>query len=118
MRAMQWASRLAEFCYPSACRLCRRSSDAGAFLCGACEAELAALEARPGCDACGMPLATAGDPCPYCEGRGVYPLETIIRLGIFESPLKELIHILKYQSQWTIAEFFAERLMRRPRIRA
>lgn len=64
-----------------------------------------------------MPLAQHGDPCPHCNGKGVYPLEKIIRLGIFEDPLKHLIHQAKYHRRWPLAEFLADRLLEQERVK-
>jgi ComF family protein len=58
-----------------------------------------------------MPIAGAGSPCPFCQGQGVAHYESILRLGIFENPLKDLIHFLKYNRRWTAGEFLAERLL-------
>jgi ComF family protein len=57
-----------------------------------------------------MPLAQAGQPCPYCQGQGLRPLERVVRLGVFEDPLKHLVHRMKYNGDWTLAEMLADRL--------
>jgi ComF family protein len=57
-----------------------------------------------------MPLASDGAPCPYCLGKGIAHFEKIIRLGIFDDPLKHLIHQAKYHRRWPIFELLADRL--------
>jgi len=105
------------FCYPGVCACCDAIAGDGATLCPACAEQLAALEIAPACDRCAMPLAQHGDPCPHCNGKGLYPLEKIIRLGIFEDPLKHLIHQAKYHRRWPLAEFLADRLLEQERVK-
>jgi ComF family protein len=57
-----------------------------------------------------MPLATRGAPCPHCLGKGVHPFDQIIRLGVFDDPLRHLVHQIKYHGRWALAEFLADRL--------
>ena len=105
------ASRLAEFCYPGSCEVCARSTRAPAMLCESCHADLAALQSAAACDRCGMPLFELDAPCPYCTGKGVPHYERVIRLAVFDDPIKHLIHRLKYNGRWPLAEFLADRLV-------
>jgi len=107
-----------EFCYPSICCVCDRPASAGSRWCAACESELAELQLAPACDVCAMPLAEHLAPCPYCEGKGLKPFDCIARLGIFASPLKELIHQVKYRNDWPLGERLAERLAGQDSVRA
>jgi ComF family protein len=111
MRLRAMASRLAEFCYPGSCEVCARSTQSAAMICGECEAQLKALGSAPACDRCGMPLFELDAPCPHCLGKGVPHYERVIRLGVFDDPIKHLIHRLKYNGRWPLAEFFAERMV-------
>ena len=76
------------------------------------------MEIAAACERCAKPLAQAGDPCPHCSGRGLYPLERIVRLGIFDDPIKHLIHQAKYHRRWPLAEFLADRLLEQERVKA
>ena len=105
------ARRALDFCYPGVCANCEVSSDGGAVLCGDCIQKLGALAHAAFCDRCAMPLASNGAPCPYCFGNGVRPFERIIRLGVFEDPLKHLIHLAKYHRRWPLCELLADRLI-------
>src|SRR3982751_156282 len=51
-----------------------------------------------------------------CEGKGVRPLEAILRLGVFDDPIKHLIHQIKYHRGWPLAEFLADRLLDQERV--
>src|SRR5512134_3148778 len=95
-----WGSLL-ELCYPATCARCGELARSSR-LCAACESEMSRLEAAPACPNCAMPLAQAQQPCAYCGGQGLRPLDRIIRLGVFEDPLKHLIHRMKYRGDWTL----------------
>ncbi|MGH7213671.1 MAG: ComF family protein [Tepidisphaeraceae bacterium] len=116
-----WVARLVkhvlDFCYPGACAACESSCDGSTFLCPACDAQLLVLERAPACDHCAMPLGQEGAPCPYCEGKGVPHYDRVVRLGVFDDPLRHLIHQLKYHRRWPLAEFLADRLMGQERAR-
>ena len=99
-----------DFCYPGACAVCPAHAPGSTPLCDACMNELHLLDRAPACDRCAMPLAELDAPCPYCDDKGIYPFERILRLGVFEDPLKHLIHQAKYHHRWPLAEFLAERL--------
>jgi ComF family protein len=101
---------VADFCYPGACANCEAPAAGGAMLCDPCAAELDHLAAAGACDRCGMPLSVDGAPCPYCHGRGLAPYERLLRLGIFDDPLRHLIHRFKYHRRWTLGEMLADRL--------
>src|SRR5437763_1946572 len=45
------------------------------------------------------------------NGKGVPHSERVAGLGIFDVPLKHLIHRLKYNGRWALAEFLADRLV-------
>ncbi|MFI5381072.1 MAG: ComF family protein [Tepidisphaerales bacterium] len=104
------AASLSEAVYPSRCEVCSESlSDAG-WLCGECAGQLGKLADHPSCPRCAAPLAMDGAPCPFCQGKGLYPLRLVARLAIYEEPLRQLIHSMKYESRWPLAELLAERL--------
>jgi ComF family protein len=106
------ASNVLDLCYPGRCEICSEpTSNARDMLCMECDAKLATLERAASCDLCGMPLADAGAPCAYCLGRGVPHYERVVRLGVFEDPIKHLIHRMKYHGRWPIADFLADRIV-------
>jgi ComF family protein len=100
-----------DFCYPGACAVCSTSCEGDVPLCETCRIALATLEFAAACEKCGMPLKESGSPCPYCKGKGVAHFERVLRLGVYEDPLKHLIHQMKYHRAWTLAEFLADRLV-------
>jgi ComF family protein len=112
MRAMQLLDHVMDFCYPGACANCDAPAAGGngAILCDQCGGKLDELISAAACHACAKPLASAGAPCPYCHGRGMAPYDRIVRLGVFDEPLKNLIHEMKYHRRWQLAEMLADRL--------
>ena len=108
---------LLDFCYPGRCATCEADCAGSATLCPRCETELEQLERAASCPWCAMPLAQRGDPCPYCTGRGVPHYERIVRLGVFNDPVRHLIHQVKYHARWPLAEFLADRLFEQERVR-
>jgi ComF family protein len=117
-RLLALAGRVADFCYPGECANCATAVDGAAQLCDACARKLAEMESAGACVACGMPLERWGAPCPYCVGKGLRPYGRVLRLGVYADPLKAMIHRMKYEHHWGLAETLADRLWAMPRVRA
>jgi ComF family protein len=118
MRLLEWAHDLLDLCYPGFCSACDASCDGASPICDECHEKLAELESAPGCPACGAPLAQRGDPCPFCDDKGVPHYEHIVRLGVFDDPLKALVHQIKYRNRWSLAEYLADRLFAQAPVKA
>jgi ComF family protein len=112
------AHDLADFVFPPLCAHCKspRPRYESPF-CATCGESLSTLSSHPACHLCGAPL-TDGAACAFCEGSGIHPFDKVIALGPFRSPLREMIHELKYHHRWPLAETLADRMLREPRIRA
>lgn len=106
-----------DFCYPGICASCDGSCDAGSALCERCAEKLRRLEAASSCAVCALPVPYDDAPCPRCGGVGISPLKRIVRLGVFDDPLRLLIHRLKYRARWPVAEQLADRLLEQERVR-
>jgi ComF family protein len=117
-RALPMLRHVLDFAYPGVCANCDGDAPAGAVLCEECDAHLEDQARAHGCEKCAMPVATASAPCPYCLGKGVAWFDRIIRLGIFEDPLKHLIHQMKYHRRWPLGELLADRLLDTERAKA
>jgi len=113
----QLVRHVLDFCYPGTCANCRATCAGDALVCDVCDHALDTLARGAACMRCAMPLVQNGDPCPWCRGKGLYPFEQIVRLGIFDDPLKDLIHTMKYQKRWTLAEHLADRLASLDRVK-
>jgi len=110
-------SRVMDFCYPGSCAVCQQDAPGAEPICAACDGDLRLLEMAPACDRCAMPLPRHEAPCPYCDGKGLPHFECVLRLGVFEDPIKHLVHHAKYHHRWPLAEFLAERLFARERVK-
>jgi len=110
----QIAHNFVHLCFPPQCEACGDTAGHSRWICGRCADALTRIEQAPACECCAYPLALWGDPCPRCFGRGRRPFGSILRLGRYESPLRELIHALKYRGHWHLAQDLAIRLVERP----
>jgi ComF family protein len=115
---LQLVRDVIDFCYPGLCAACRAAADPRQTLCTGCLAKLVALESAAACPQCAMPVAHPGSPCPFCQEKGVAHYESVLRLGVFENPLKDLVHFLKYQRRWSAGDFLAQRLLAKDAVRA
>jgi ComF family protein len=106
------AHRLLDFCYPGSCAACNSACDGSTSLCGDCTLKLVRLEMAPACDRCARPIPEHLAPCPHCTGGGLRPYDRVVRLGLFDDPLKDIIHQMKYHRRWPLAEVLADRLLR------
>lgn len=111
------AEGVGDLLYPGACAACEAFCDASGPLCDDCARQLHEQERAPACHRCAMPVAVEGAPCPWCVGKGRYPYRRILRLGVFQEPLRKLIHQMKYNRRWPLAEILARRLLDRPEVR-
>ena len=117
MRLPRLVQDVFDFCYPGVCAGCRGPCEPSEFLCGPCLGRLVQLESAAACQRCGAPLVQTDAPCPFCKGDGVPHYSRILRLGVFDDPLKDLIHQFKYQGRWAIGQQLARRLLEQPVIR-
>lgn len=108
----RWAAWIADLCYPGSCAVCRGDCGGGGPLCQACADQLDAQAAGSACQCCAKPLAQEGAPCPWCLGKGLYPYKKIVRLGVFDDPLKELVYQMKYRGRWSLGETLADWMAR------
>jgi ComF family protein len=105
-----------DFVYPGRCAACAADCDGFALVCHSCASKLDHLASQPACAKCASPVVSKGAPCPWCRGTGIYPFKTIVRLGRFDEPLKEIVHAMKYHRRWILAEKMAERLAEEERV--
>jgi ComF family protein len=113
----QWGrlrNALLDLVFPPRCAGCGRS---GSLWCSACQAEVLVIR-DPVCSRCGRPqplergLPRDDRPCPQCRQ---FPLEIdgIRSAVMFEGPLRQAIHHLKYRGRTSLAEPLGELLSAR-----
>jgi ComF family protein len=108
---------VADWVYPGRCTACDSDCNGSDFLCYRCQAGLDHLAAAPACARCALPVVSNGAPCPWCHGRGLPPFQSIVRLGRFDEPLREMIHAMKYRRLWRLADELAGRLLAEDRVK-
>lgn len=109
---------LVDLIFPGKCAACGVAVDRGHRFCADCDYALILMETREQCLACGAPIAFGGAVCQRCEGRGYRLFDRVVRLAIFDSPVRELVTRFKYYHGWSIGQLFADRAMRVDRVRA
>jgi ComF family protein len=107
-----------DFIFPGRCAGCLGGYDRGAILCRECEQQLENLAVAPACEICAMPMTEHGAPCPYCLGKGAPFFDRIVSIGVFQEPLRSLIHRGKYSGDWPMMETLADRLMEKESVRS
>src|SRR2546423_12342141 len=110
MKLARVLTPILDFCYPARCAACNEAC-ATRLLCQSCEDAQSQIENHPACDRCAKPLTEWLAPCAYCMNNGLRPFDRIIALGVYVDPLKSMIHRMKYQKQWGLAEELADRLL-------
>ncbi len=106
-RAKGLADSLLNFVFPPVCGACKK---AGSLLCDACQAQLQWVTA-PLCNRCGRPVSRAVDCCTVCQERPL-PLNQIRAAVLFAQPTSKLIHNLKYNGAFALAEPLAHMMLR------
>jgi ComF family protein len=93
-----WGHRLLELLFPPRCIVCRRVDT---WLCAACTARLPFI-AGPVCRRCGVPLSR-GHLCVRCR-EAPLRIDRICSVLLFEGPVRNAIHRLKYRNGRALAE--------------
>lgn len=88
---------------PPVCASCKK---AGARFCEACQAKIQWIQ-EPICQKCGRLVNANQSICPVCQTRPL-PLETIRAATLFAEPVSTVIHKLKYEKQFGLAEPLAD----------
>jgi ComF family protein len=101
---------------PTSCAVCGTVEDDAAPLCSACDEKLANLQSQPACEYCAKPLI-AGSACGWCAGKGLPHFNRILRLAIYEDPLRTLVRQMKYHHRWPFAGYLAGRLAQQSAVR-
>jgi ComF family protein len=113
-----WLKSALDFCFPGTCAVCKAESDGTSPLCHKCLLQLDSLVTAPSCDRCAAPLAYPAAPCPHCRGEGVRSFNRVVAIGLFDEPIRTMIHSIKYHRAWPLAEYLADCLLARERAKA
>lgn len=93
----------ADFIFPPFCPICGNELKKNErLICEDCYSQIKTIESYF-CRKCGAPLKKDRKTCDYCKGKMFY-FSKVRALGIFSSPLSEMIHLLKYDRKTLIAE--------------
>ena len=98
-----WATAGVDLIFPPACASC---GAAGHRICPRC-AQLVTPTPATLCQRCGRVHAAAVDHCPACADVTVFPLRRVRAAALHLSPLREWIHLLKYEGRRDLAPLLA-----------
>ena len=105
------AGEAVDLLYPPICAVCECDAPSRSPLCERCLLDLEHAGHESHCPHCGRPVGegeSPAGPCPWCDGRGVGRVKQVARLGLMASPLRELIHLIKYRGRWELADWLGE----------
>ena len=91
------------FIFPPFCPICESElKHRERLICENCYSHIKTIESNF-CRKCGAPRLGGRKTCKYCKGF-TFHFSKVRALGIFSSPLVEMIHLLKYDRKTLIAE--------------
>ncbi len=100
-----WAA--VDWIYPPRCGGCRTE---GARWCATCDAQAAIIHQSAICPVCGIPQTDSG-LCKQCRSDQP-PYKALRSWAVYQGPVREAIHSLKYHSDLGLSEIFAQKLQR------
>ncbi len=94
------ANIILDFVFPPVCAHCKKP---GALICSDCLAAIPWLT-EPICSHCGRVVSRPMLRCAACQKNPLFPLERVRAATIFANPIPDLIHQLKYNGLFALAE--------------
>ncbi len=104
---LAWATAGVDLLFPPACASC---GAAGHRICPTC-AQLVTPTPATLCQRCGRVRETAVDHCVACADDATFPLRRVRAAALHLSPLREWIHLLKYEGRRDLAPLLARYLV-------
>jgi len=101
-----WTAAGADLLFPPTCVACGR---AGYRICPRC-AQLVLPTPQTICRRCGRAQAVQVDRCNHCTDDAAFPLQRARAAALHASPLREWIHLLKYEGRRDLAPLLARYL--------
>jgi len=102
----QWATAGVDLLFPPSCASCGR---AGERICARC-AQLVTPVPATICTRCGRVQTMRVPSCVQCEGDADFPLDHVRAAALHTAPLREWIHLLKYEGRRDLAPAMARYL--------
>jgi ComF family protein len=89
--------------FPPFCPICENELNRHErFICEECYSRIESIESHY-CQKCGAPLKKNRKTCHVCKGLS-FRFERVRALGVFSTPLVEMIHYIKYERKFLVAE--------------
>jgi ComF family protein len=102
-----WTAAGVDLLFPPTCVACGR---AGYRICPGC-AQLVLPTPQTICRRCGRAQAAQVDRCNHCTDDAAFPLQRARAAALHASPLREWIHLLKYEGRRDLAPLLARYLV-------
>lgn len=112
-RVLPWGQGAAAMLWPRQCLLCGAFPEEGTFLCRRCWQDFSRTTGQDYCRRCGLTVGPYGhlpEGCGRCEGQRILT-DGILRVGQYDSVLRDLLLRLKFQERTELADFFGPFLM-------
>lgn len=103
----QWTALGIDLLFPPRCATCGRS---GFRICPRC-AQLVTPTPDTICRRCGRVQTSSVERCAQCSGDASFPLQRVRAAALHTSPLREWIHLLKYDNRPDLAPLLARYLV-------
>ncbi|MBI4584026.1 MAG: ComF family protein [Planctomycetes bacterium] len=89
-------SSVLDLLFPPFCRICQAALEEERAICPRCESAVEWIESA--CRRCGLAVVNPGDEpgCGECRGRELW-FDRAFAAGVYEDPLRQLIHLHKYR---------------------
>jgi ComF family protein len=98
-----WATAGVDLLFPPRCASCER---AGCRICPRC-AQLVTPTPATICRRCGRIQEAVVDHCTTCTGNAAFPLHRVRAAALHTAPLRDWIHLLKYEGRRDLAPLLA-----------
>ncbi len=102
----EWAVAGIDLLFPPQCASCGR---AGHRICPTC-AQLVTPTPPTVCQRCGRVQPAIVDQCVHCSGETPFPLRRVRAAALHTAPLRDWIHLLKYEGRRDLAPLMARYL--------
>ena len=103
---MNWLRTLTQYLIPTLCMVCEQAQ--AEIVCYACRARIAhkRLQFGPSCQVCALPIRPHQSLCTQCE-QTKPAFDRVTYLDLYQEPLRQALHLLKYQKRLAYARGFA-----------
>ena len=103
---MSWLRTATQYLIPTLCMVCEQAQ--AEIVCSSCRDQIAhkRLQLGPSCLVCALPIRSYQSLCTRCE-QAKPAFDRVTYLDFYQEPLRQALHLLKYQKRLACASGFA-----------